>query len=395
MRVSESRKSSLLAFFFSLFLSLALAECAARLIFPDANVQASQPKILVHEASPNLKLLYRPSPGASNQAQGVLNQINSQGFRDFEYLPEKKPGTKRIIFLGDSVVYGYGVKIEDTIAKQLEKKFRDAGENIEVLNFGVSGYDSVQEVEFLKELGLKFSPDLVITGYTLNDSIYASMELDFFHDQAKHQVRIERPELRQRTFGWLFKHSRLMQVLDDRLGLQKKIKFFRSYRDQDIWFYLEDRHRKIKDPLDSPYQQVKSAIVQEAALKGTTAGGLKTMLGFLGIGNDDFYSSHWNVSYNAYRELKKIAKKSSFGVEVVIFPYMNEPEHYALGPMHEFLRGEFEKLGFGVIDPREKILTAYQAEGQELLADPIHFSAKGNRILAESIYENLKAAKKI
>lgn len=394
MRVSESRKS-FLVFFFALVFSLALAECAVRVIFPADNSKTEQPKVLVHEASPNLKLLYRPSPGASNQAQGVLNQINNEGFRDREFPYEKPAGVKRIIFLGDSVVYGYGVTLEDTIAKKLEKKFGEAGQKVEVLNFGVSGYDSAQAVEFLKELGLKFSPDLVIAGYTLNDSIYASMELDFFHDQAKHQVRIERPETRQRIFGWLFKHSRLMRLLDERLHLQKKIKFFRSYRDQDIWFYLEDRHRTVKDPLDSPYQRVKSAITEEAALKGTTAGGLKTMLGFLGIDNDDFYSSHWNVSYNAFRELKTLAEKHSFGVEIVVFPYMNEPEHYALGPMHRFLSGEFQKLGFGVIDPTEQILAAYQTEGHALLADPIHFSAKGNEIIAESIYEKLKDSKKI
>ena len=181
------RKSlqAFLLLFFSLCFSLLAAEAVFRVLFKDPAPSAGPSRILVHEASDNLKLLYQPSPGAASQAYGVFNQINSAGFRGSEISLSKPEGVKRVIFLGDSVVYGYGLENTAAIPPQLEQAFKKSGRGeVEVLNFGVSGYETEQAVEFFKEKGLAFQPDLVILGYTLNDSIYASMELDFFHDQA-------------------------------------------------------------------------------------------------------------------------------------------------------------------------------------------------------------------
>lgn len=391
MSVSEKKSGRLLLLLLSVFLSLALAEAAARLIFP--HQKRTLPKILVHEPSPNFKLLYKPSPGTVNRSYGVENAINSHGFRDREYDLAKKPGYKRILFLGDSVVYGIGIKIEDTIPEQLEKIFEEKGEKVEVLNFGVSGYETEQEVEFFKETGRQFQPDLVILGYTLNDSIYASMELDFFNDKLAYHIKVPRRELRKRILGALFKYSRLLQVLDERFRLQERFSFLRSYRNSRIWYYVHDRNVAVKDEDTSYYQQTKIAIVQEARRRGTSDANLKSKLGFVGIGNNDFYSSHWKVSYAAMKDLASMSKTHGFKVSAVIFPYMLDPEHYALAPMHNFLKEKFSKLNFQVIDPSEKVFNT--AKSEMLVNDPIHFNAKGGRIIAEEIYEQLKISGRV
>jgi len=51
----------------------------------------------------------------------------------------------------------------------LQKKLSDEKRSVEILNFGVTGYNTVQEVETLKEKGLDFKPDLVILQYCHND----------------------------------------------------------------------------------------------------------------------------------------------------------------------------------------------------------------------------------
>ncbi len=381
------RKSlqAFLLLFFSLCFSLLAAETVFRIFFKDAAPSAGPSRILVHEASDNLKLLYQPSPGAASQAYGVFNQINSAGFRGPETSLSKPAGMKRVIFLGDSVVYGYGLENTAAIPPQLEQAFKKSGRGeVEVLNFGVSGYETEQAVEFFKEKGLAFQPDMVIAGYTLNDSIYASMELDFFHDQADRKVKVERPEPRQKIMAFLFRHSRLMKYLDLKLDLQRRFRFFRSWREQGIWHYLEDRNKRTQDPLDSPYQQVRAAVEAEAVRRGTSPEALKKMLGFTGIGNDIFYSSHWNVSRAALEELARLSSLHGFRLAAVIFPYHVEMEHYALGPMHGFLKSQFESMGYRVLD-LQPWAEEMEKNKKEVFSDPIHLNAEGARLAGEEI----------
>src|SRR5262249_54690346 len=70
--------------------------------------------------------------------------INSAGFRDREHATAKPPGTFRIAVLGDSVPEALQVELRDTFWWRLQEKLRGcaalAGREVEVLNFGVSGY---------------------------------------------------------------------------------------------------------------------------------------------------------------------------------------------------------------------------------------------------------------
>jgi lysophospholipase L1-like esterase len=125
-------------------------------------------------------LFYEPRPGF---ARGAV-RINSQGFRDREFTLEKPAGTIRIAVLGDSVVWGHGIRIEDTFPKQLEELLAErAVGRYEVLNFGVSGYSLQQEVEQFLVRARRFHPDIVILGTSVNDLQYSSVEGDYFQRQ--------------------------------------------------------------------------------------------------------------------------------------------------------------------------------------------------------------------
>jgi tetratricopeptide (TPR) repeat protein/lysophospholipase L1-like esterase len=93
---------------------------------------------------------------------------NSHGQRDVERTVEKPPGVRRILVLGDSVVEGEGIRdIDATMSRQLEKLFPDG--KTEVLNFGVSGYCTLAEVELLAVKGVRFRPDGVVLVFVEND----------------------------------------------------------------------------------------------------------------------------------------------------------------------------------------------------------------------------------
>ena len=96
---------------------------------------------------------------------------NSMGFRDREHPRHAHRGTYRILVLGDSI--GEGLRVEEDariFPAVLEARLRGLGLDAEVLNFSVNGYNTLQEVELLKEKGLAYRPDLVLLEYCLNDT---------------------------------------------------------------------------------------------------------------------------------------------------------------------------------------------------------------------------------
>ena len=127
--------------------------------------------------SDNPILFYEPRPGYNDG----FYSINAHGFRDREFVLEKAPGTIRIAVLGDSIIWGHGLPLELTFAKQLERLLNTRFDRtFEVLNFGVSGYSTQQEVELYRIKASLFDPDLVIVGYCLNDYRESSEEADVF-----------------------------------------------------------------------------------------------------------------------------------------------------------------------------------------------------------------------
>ena len=96
---------------------------------------------------------------------------NPEGFRDYQYEITKPNNTFRIIALGDSFTEGAWVPINDTWPKKLEKKLNQLNfsKKFEVLNFGIGGVGTLEEVELFKEKGLKYNPDMVILLFYPND----------------------------------------------------------------------------------------------------------------------------------------------------------------------------------------------------------------------------------
>ena len=99
-------------------------------------------------------------------------RTNSQGFRgnrEFESMPA--PNAYRIVILGDSVSFGYGVEEEKTFSAVLERKLRVIGVNAEVINMSVSGFGTAEQLIQYENVGMKYHPQLVILGYFTNDPL--------------------------------------------------------------------------------------------------------------------------------------------------------------------------------------------------------------------------------
>ena len=79
--------------------------------------------------------------------------------------PEKRPGVKRIIALGDSVTFGLGVHAHETWPAVLERSL----DNVEVFNLAMCGWDVEQSVSLAVGELEAWTPDLVVWGNFPND----------------------------------------------------------------------------------------------------------------------------------------------------------------------------------------------------------------------------------
>ncbi len=94
-------------------------------------------------------------------------QTNALGLRDDELTATKSENEIRILLLGDSVVAGFEVARENTLEYHLQKMLQMAfpEKKIEVINAGVRGYGTDQELLYLQSRGLALQPDIVVLGF--------------------------------------------------------------------------------------------------------------------------------------------------------------------------------------------------------------------------------------
>lgn len=117
---------------------------------------------------PGLKFTYAALDG--REFRNVV-EYSAKGLRDHDYPYEKQANVTRILVFGDSFVEALQVKQEDNFCKRLEKLLNESGgpDRFEVINMGVSGYSPMLEYLYLKYEGMKYSPDIVLACFFMND----------------------------------------------------------------------------------------------------------------------------------------------------------------------------------------------------------------------------------
>lgn len=150
----------------SLLITLFAAELVVRLLFPD---WAPRTPRLAQFWQHDDRYGWSHVPGAKGRFDSygfdVGVEINEQGFRGPPIAPVKDPAKTRVLVVGDSLVWGFGVEQEDTFIAEMEAQCQ----GLEVINFGVSGYSTDQELLLFKEQGKPLQPDVVVLVVASND----------------------------------------------------------------------------------------------------------------------------------------------------------------------------------------------------------------------------------
>jgi lysophospholipase L1-like esterase len=99
-------------------------------------------------------------------------RTNSLGLRSAEVAQPKPAGVTRVLALGDSVTFGWGLRGEDAYPSQLASLLATLRPNprFEVVYAGISGYGTWQQALWLAETGLALQPDVVVVQAHLNDA---------------------------------------------------------------------------------------------------------------------------------------------------------------------------------------------------------------------------------
>ena len=124
-------------------------------------VQPSALEGVVYELKPNLRGAFQDQPIATN----------SRGLRDKEYDEGKPPGTVRIAALGDSSLFGWGVRVEDATTEVLEQMLNATPglPSVEVINFATPGYNTAIEADVFATKVLPYDPDILLINFNTND----------------------------------------------------------------------------------------------------------------------------------------------------------------------------------------------------------------------------------
>jgi len=309
---------------------------------------------LLYAAGPDPDLPYVLRPGVETLLFGLPVRVNRRGLRGPDVGDAPAPGVHRAAIVGDSVVFGQGVREEETVASELARRLAADGGRWEVLNAGVPGYDAVSEVRFLERVVLPLAPEIAVVGASLNDydvsPVYSPTGI------------LMRKELEERTPG-----------LVDRSEFLTLLRWIRSYWRGELFGQVAER-------------------VAEQAKGGdgaATAANLGKLTRDLHL---KFYRApvpkYWDRLRGAYAELARLSETRGFRALVAIFP-----EEYQLGggeedtvPQRQLL-GVCKETGLACLD----LLPAFRAAGGALFTDTQHPNARGHAVAAAAIAEALAA----
>ena len=114
--------------------------------------------------------------GWTAEENTVYVYINSDGLRDREHSMAKSADTVRLAVLGDSYMEAKNVALDKTFSSFLEGNLNAClepkGKRAEIINFGVDGYGTAQELLTFRHHAVNYSPDVVLLAFYTNNDVY-------------------------------------------------------------------------------------------------------------------------------------------------------------------------------------------------------------------------------
>jgi lysophospholipase L1-like esterase len=355
---------------------LILAEAVFRVagVNPLKAARMSEKGTLYLRESADSLLRYEPNPGFRGGIGDLKIRINAAGFRGRE-IDSRKEDHFRIAILGDSIVFGKHYLDTQIFPAKLEKHLQRMDKRYEVLNLGVEGYDTLQEVRFLKRVGLPLDPDWVVLCFCLNDVGITP----FVFNAGFIKPRL--PILYNfRVAQWI---GTKLHKLNLQADLAARLSSSRGFDDAYDGMFPD---AKTDDFLETQFKAIGAAQAAFAASRADKHNAVADKVGSLWLNQ---YTSFHNLGKLrfAFQELRNLSVRRGFKVLVAVVPFLYKIDGaYLDAPAHAIVRREAEMAGLGVID----LLEALDEGGlQNHTFDGVHLNNIGHDLMAKALYAAL------
>jgi len=329
----------LLALLFGV-LPIVLAELMARPVVPPNNMTT----IFL----PDEKLGWRFCPGVKDSWGGVPVTINNKGLRGPEVSYDRTPSVPRILYLGDSVTFGYQLEsYRQSFPYRIEELLESRGEGpVETVNAGVGGYSPWQHHVYLASEGKRYRPDLVVVSLVLND-VTEKMSLVRFGGD---------------SIGWQLAHSA------NTAGgwLARKLAIYRL---------AGQVYRRVRFGAD-PYQ-------------GAVAREVRFVRDLVEKPESPRVQKAWDITLQNLARLTRYCQDNQLPVVLVVFPYtfqFSHPDRPAVP--QQILQSFAEEAEVPLLDllpAMEEYCASHDCTPPDLFLDANHLSPRGGQAVAEMI----------
>ena len=316
---------------------------------------------------------YDGLPNVSARFHGQTVSQNGKGNRGEDVPFDKPAGVRRVVVIGDSQAWGYGVGDADTIPARLALRLNEGGAaRYQVVNLGVGGYGTDQAVLKFLAQGRRYAPDVVVLTVFKND-----------------------PVENEHTVAWGVEKPRFY-IEDGRLCLGN-VPPFRApgWPNNRL---LADRERGWRVPFTS-IDLARSATVRFFAdrewlpsLLAKGDGGEMALVrrAIDCVGNRDAYAGDGlQILGRLAAELKRITAGDGARLVLLLVPKTKEMEDPGLPAYYEPLLAGFRAQGIPFVELRRHL--AGEGAAAFLPNDP-HLSPLGSAAAASALYECLMKA---
>jgi lysophospholipase L1-like esterase len=295
----------------------------------------------------------------------------SHGILGAEAAFARPAGVRRVVVMGDSQAWGYGVGDADTIPAQLARLLEEGGgARWEVLNLGVGGYGTDQA--FLKYLvqGARYTPDVVVLTVFKNDpvenahTVYWGVEKPRFYVEDGRLCLGNVPPAR--APGW--PNNRLLADREPSLRIPGT--------DLDLARSATARFFARREWLPSLLARDDSglAVVREHV------GCIRNREAYEGDGME--------ILQRLVAELAGITARQRARLVLLFVPRSKEVEDPSMPAYYDTAAAAFRAQGIPFLDLRRR-LSAPGGGGAPFLPNDPHLSAAGSRVAAEALRDCL------
>ena len=299
----------------------------------------------------NTQLGWKLRPDTFDWWGGVKVKINQKGLRG-PLLPYKKPNSiKRILFLGDSVTFGYMLEDDEKIYPYLIQTYinSDKGKEIvQCINAGVDGYSSWQESIYLEREGINYNPDLVVIGFVLNDVTERFLLKRFGGEGIGSQLQ----ETIEKKGWWLKRNSNIYIAVSNIIA---RLRFGKDIKKGAIEKEVLDVHALIDHP------------------------------------NRKDVMNAWEITLKNLEKIISFCKEKNIEILLVVFPYNFQFDDISRFSLPQTKLQEFaERHQIHFIDMLNYLYDKTQLQNEKVndyLLDEDHLSYKGHIVTAEVIVD--------